>query len=116
MNATVLAGFAGVLLALLLSYFPKFGSWFNGQPSETKVMINGGLLTAIALGIFGIGCAGLAGDFGLAVTCDKAGAITLLGYLLAALIANQTAYIAFVRPFPRNNPPTPLNVKGRQPK
>jgi|GEM_PF-1896389 hypothetical protein len=116
MTATVLAGFAGVLLALLLSYAPKFGTWFNAQPSETKVMINGGLLVVVAAGAYAVGCLGWAVQLQLVVTCDQAGLITMLGALLAALISNQSAYVAFVKPFPNTNPPQPLSVKGPQPK
>ncbi len=104
MTASILAGFVGVLLALLLSYVPKFGPWFNAQPSETKVMINGGLLVVVSAGSFGLACAGWATSLHLALTCDQPGLITLLSALLTALISNQSAYMAFVKPFPRNNP------------
>jgi hypothetical protein len=104
MTASILAGFAGVVLALLLSYVPKFGPWFNAQSSEIKVMINGLLLVVVAAGAYGLACAGWAVDLNLAVTCDKAGLVTMLGALLAALISNQVAYLAFVKPFARNNP------------
>jgi hypothetical protein len=107
MTSTVLAGFAGVLLALALSYLPKFGPWFNAQPSGTKVMVNGVALIIIAAAAYGAGCLGLAVQLHLTVTCDQAGAITMLGSLLTALISNQTAYTAFVRPFPSTNPPQP---------
>lgn len=117
MDASVLAGIAGLVLSLALSYLPMFGTWFNAQDSTTKVQINGGLLVVVAAAIFGLSCAGLAAQLNLQITCDQAGAITLFGYLLTALIANQTGYIAFVKPFKRNNPaPKPLNVKGPQPK
>ena len=104
MTAEMLAGFAGVVLALLLSYVPMFGTWFNAQPSNVKVMINGFLLVVVGAGIYGLACAGWAADLNLAVTCDKTGLITLLSALLTALISNQAAYMAFVKPFARNNP------------
>ncbi len=104
MTATVLAGFAGVVLSLLLSYIPKLGPWFNAQASETKVIINGLLLVVVAAASYGLGCAGLGVSLNLAVSCDQAGLITMLGALLAALISNQTAYMAFVKPFSQNNP------------
>lgn len=104
MTASILAGFSGVLLALLLSYVPKFGPWFNAQDSSMKVMINGLLLVAVAGGAYGVTCTGLAAQLNLALTCDASGLVTLLGALLSALLGNQAAYVAFVKPFPRNNP------------
>ncbi|MBI2758778.1 MAG: hypothetical protein HYX49_08880 [Chloroflexi bacterium] len=104
MTASILAGFSGVFLALLLSYVPKFGPWFNAQNSATKVMINGLLLVAVAGGVYGAACAGLAAQLNLALTCDAPGLVTLLGALFSALLGNQAAYVAFVKPFARNNP------------
>lgn len=99
MTAAVLAGFAGVLLSLLLSYVPKFGPWFNALANDRKVMINGVLLVLVSAGAYGLGCAGLAPALHLAVSCDTPGLITMLGALLSALMANQVTYTAFVRPF-----------------
>ncbi len=104
MTASILAGLAGVVLALLLSYVPYFGTWFNAQTSEVKVMINGLLLVLVAAGAYGLACAGWAVDLNLAVTCDRVGLVTVASALLTGLISNQAAYVAFVKPFARNNP------------
>lgn len=104
MNAQMLAGILAVLLAFGLSYVPKFGPWFNAQPSETKVQVTGAGLVVITAVIFGLSCAGFAAQLNLSVTCDQAGAFSLGQILLAALIANQSAYSLFVRPFKQNNP------------
>ena len=104
MSAQMLAGFAGVVLALALSYIPKLGPWFNSQASEVKVMINGLLLVLVAVGVYGAACAGLAVDLDLFLACDRPSLISLLGALLTALLSNQAAYVAFVKPFKQTNP------------
>jgi hypothetical protein len=104
MNAQMLASILAVLLALALSYAPKFGSWFNAQPSETKVQVTGAGLILITVAIFGLSCAGFAVQLGLSVICDQAGAFSLGQVLITALIANQSAYSLFVRPFKSTNP------------
>lgn len=103
-DASALAGFAGIVLSLLLSYAPKFGAWFNAQDSGTKVEITGALLLIVAGGIYGLGCAGWAPDFNLGVSCDRPGLVSLSNALISALIANQAAYLAFVKPFASTNP------------
>ena len=109
----VIAAIAAGVLSLALSYLPKAGPWYNAQASEAKVQINGGLMLLVTLALFGLGCANL---LSLNVTCDKAGAMTLASMLISALVTNQGIYNMFVKPFPQNNPPMPMNVKGAQPK
>jgi hypothetical protein len=104
MTAQILASWAGLILALALSYVPKLGPWFNAQPSDVKVKVNGGMLLLIAAALFGLGCVGIA-IAGVVVACNQAGAVSLGSVLLSALIGNQAGYLAFVRPFPSTNPP-----------
>jgi len=104
MSVELVSGIAGVILSLALSYFPVFGKWFNAQDSEVKVAVNGVLLVVAAVGVYSAACAGLGADLNLPIACDRAGLISLLGSLLSALLANQSTYMAFVKPFAKTNP------------
>lgn len=101
MTPEQLASIGGVLLALLLSYLPGFGKWFNAQDSGTKVLITGVGLVIVAFGAFGLSCAGIV-LAGMVLECTKESAINLISVLVAALLANQGTYLLAVRPFERN--------------
>lgn len=98
MTVEQLAQISGVVLALTFAYIPRLKDWYDLQPSQIKVIIMGGLLAGVAAVAYGLSCAGFAADFGLGVTCDKAGAVELLKVFVNALVANQLTYIAAVRP------------------
>jgi hypothetical protein len=104
MTVEQLAQIAGVVLSLVLAYIPPAKSWFDGQAPSAKAGIMAGLLALVALGAYGLSCAGFAADFNIGVTCDQAGALALVKIFVNALIANQLAYIAAVRPFNRPAP------------
>lgn len=93
MSAEMLAGYAGVVLSLLFSYVPGLAPWFDGLDKKWKQLIMGMSLVVVAGVIYALGCAGISGDFGLAVTCDRKGAVELINMLMAALVANQGAYL-----------------------
>lgn len=93
MNAEQLAGIAGIILSLAFSYIPKLAEWYAGKDKQTKQSIMGALLIVVAVAAFGLSCSGLSADLGVAVTCDKTGAIALLNVLIVALVANQSVYL-----------------------
>ena len=93
MDANMIAGAAGVILALLFAYVPKLNEWYAGQTAQVKALIMLALLAVVAGGAYGLACWGWAGDFGVNVTCDKAGGIALLKAFIAALVANQSTYL-----------------------
>jgi hypothetical protein len=93
-----LSGWAGVLLSLLVAYVPGVNGWYQAQDPKGKAAIMAGLLLLVTLSIFGLSCAGLAVDFGLSVTCTKVSAIGLVRVFIAALVANQSAYL-LLRPY-----------------
>lgn len=93
MDAAGLASIAGVILALGFAYIPKLNEWYITQTAQVKALVMLGLLAAVAGGAYGLACAGWAADFGVGVTCDKAGGIALLKAFLAALVANQATYL-----------------------
>lgn len=99
MSAEVLASILAIVMALAFAYIPGLGKWFTGKPGEFKAMFQGIGLVLIAVVVFSLACAGLGADLGLAVTCDKAGAIGVIRVLIAALIANQATFTLAVRPF-----------------
>lgn len=99
MTATQLAEISGVLLSLLLAYFPGLAKWYDAKDAKTKAQLMGGLLVLVSLAIFGLACANILADFGLNVACTRAGIIQLVQILLAALVANQATFLLAVRPF-----------------
>lgn len=90
MTATELSALAGIVLSVAFSYIPKANTWFAALAAEYKRLIMLGVLLATAAAIYGIGCAGWL-DTGL--TCDQNGLTTLVKAFVAAVIANQAAYL-----------------------
>jgi hypothetical protein len=92
MSAEFLTSLVAVVLSLAFSYAPGLAGWFGSLVGDRKRLIMLFLLAVVSLAVFGLSCAGLGGDFKIAVTCDKAGAIELLKIFIAAMIANQATY------------------------
>ena len=99
MTIELLSQLAGAALSLAMAYIPGLAEWYAGKDGPTKARIMAGLLVVVSVAIFALACAHLIADFGLAVTCDRASAVALVKILIAALIANQAAYLVAVRPF-----------------
>ena len=89
MNDTTIASLSGVILSLAFSYIPGLRYKYALLPADYKRLIMLGALLAVALGIYGASCTGLSQQ----VTCDIAGAQSLLGFFISAAIANQAAYM-----------------------
>lgn len=83
----------GVLLSLAFSYIPKLNVKFAELEATTKRLIMLGGLAVISAVIYGMACAGWAAEWGIALTCDRAGLVQLLTAFGAAMIANQSAYM-----------------------
>lgn len=96
MSADFLASVSGALLSLIFAYVPGLKGWFDGLAGEMKRGIMAALLLVVAAAVFGLACANLAGDFGLAATCDKSGLIEIVKAFVAALVANQATYALLV--------------------
>ncbi len=47
---------AGTVVSLLLEYFPKLHTWFNGQADNTQRLIVLGSGLVVVLGAFGFNC------------------------------------------------------------
>lgn len=95
MNADTLASIAGVILSLAFAYLPGVKDWYGKLDATQKAGTMALLLVAVALGVFAASCGQVVS---VGVTCDKQGAIGLLQILIAALIANQSAFVLLVRP------------------
>lgn len=89
LTETVLASIAGILLSLAFSYFPGLSDWFARQDANKKRLVVLTSLVVAAVAVFVLSCASLA----IYVSCDKAGAWTLVGLLFNAIVANQATYL-----------------------
>jgi len=92
MTAETLALIAGAVLSLGFSYTPGLSEWFAKLEGVYKRLIMAGLLLLVAAVVAGLACAGFGPDFGLTVTCDRAGLIALVQTFVVALMANQATY------------------------
>jgi hypothetical protein len=90
MSAELLAGLAGIVLSLAFSYIPKLNEGYAGLDATKKRLIMLGLMVLVALGAFGLSCAKLVE---IGITCDQAGAWALAKIFIAAVVANQGAYL-----------------------
>ena len=99
MTPEYLASVAGIVLSLIFGYVPGLKEWFDLQTSQRKAQVMGLALILVAGGAFGLACAQIATATGLDITCDVPGAVSVVKVLIAALVANQAAYLLLVRPF-----------------
>jgi hypothetical protein len=90
--AELIASFAGIILSLLAAYVPGFSDWFASLDGTRKRLFMLAACVASAFGIIGAGCAGWY-DY----PCTDAGIKEVGGALIAALVANQAAYVMAVR-------------------
>lgn len=95
MSVEQLGAIAGIVLSLALAYIPKVNDWYNAKTGPEKAQIMGALLVVSAAAVFGLGCANLY----VLVPCTVDGAKELIGILIAALVANQAAFVLAVKPF-----------------
>ena len=93
MTPEYLASVAGVLLSLGFAYIPGLRAWYDLQSPQRKAQVMGLALILVAAGVFGWAC------FPSVITCDVVGLGEVGKVLIAALVANQAAYLLLVRPF-----------------
>jgi hypothetical protein len=93
MDSQQLAAVGGILLALGFSYIPGLNEWYAGLSGVTKRLIMLALMFAVGAGAYGLACANIAMPFGITLTCDQAGLISIFQAFVAAAIANQTTYM-----------------------
>src|SRR5512137_783970 len=92
MTAETLSIFAGAVLSLLFSYVPGVNTWFAKQDTAFQRLYMLLALAVVALFVWGMACVGWGASWGITLTCDQAGAQSLLTAFVLALIANQGVY------------------------
>ncbi len=85
----LLAIIAGALLSLLMAYVPGLNTWYDNLKPTHKRLTMLVLLALSAVGVFAYACTGRT-DL---TTCDAAGGWQLLEFFIAAMIANQSAFL-----------------------
>ena len=93
MTAEFLSSLAGVLLSLAFSYLPGVSGWFEKLAGNFKRLLMLGLLLLASLALMGLACTRWGAALELPLACSEAGAVGLLKAFLAALVANQAAYL-----------------------
>lgn len=93
MSSEVLVSVTGVVLSLLFSYVPGLAGWYNQLDGQRKRLVMLFMLAVVALGMYALTCVGLGEQYGISLTCDQAGAATLLEMFVLAMIGNQAAYL-----------------------
>jgi hypothetical protein len=99
MSAEELSAAAGIILSLLFNYIPKIREKYDLLDETGKRLVMLAVLIVVTITVFTLACLKLLEDFGLTITCDRAGAIELLRVLIVAIIANQSVYA--ISPQPR---------------
>lgn len=89
MTSEQLGSIAGVVLSLVFSYVPGVRDQFAALETTVKRLIMAGLLLLVAVGALALSCANVVP----AVECSQAGAVTLIETFIAALVANQAAFL-----------------------
>lgn len=90
LSPELLAGIAGAILSLALSYIPGLNSWYAGLAEDVKKFFMLVLLAVAAVGVLAVSCAPLLGM--VFVECTTGGAMQVLAAFIAALIANQSIH------------------------
>ena len=94
-SENVVASLAGALLALLFGYAPGLRQWYEALEPTRKALTMAGLLLAAAVLLYVAACYA---PWPVGVTCDEDGFWQLARLFMAALVANQAAYLIGVRP------------------
>lgn len=89
MTGEQLGALAGLILSLAFSYIPGLSDKFALLDSTQKRLIMAALLLVVSIGAFGLSCASVIN----AIECTQAGALNLVTTFIAALVANQAAFL-----------------------
>lgn len=92
MTSDMIVSIAGILVALVFTYIPGAKAWLDGQTPEFKRLFMLGVMFLVAGGALLLACTGFASDFGLLLTCDRAGIVGLVKAFVIAFGANQATY------------------------
>jgi hypothetical protein len=84
---------AGIVLSLLLTYFPTLKVWFAKQAAAQKALIVLILSAVVALAYFGIACTPWAIHLGVVVACTSDGFWTVATAFGEVVASSQVAYL-----------------------
>jgi len=84
-----IAAVAGVVLSMAFAYIPGLRPRFEALEPDYKRLVMLGMLLLVSAAIFGLSCAGIYNH----ITCDAAGAWTMVEIFMYAAVANQTAFL-----------------------
>lgn len=85
----VFVGICGVVLAAVFRYIPALERWYNSVGGDYKGLLMLAFNFIVAVGIFGLSCAGLVAY----VSCTQAGVMELVKVLGIMILGNQTAFL-----------------------
>jgi hypothetical protein len=89
MTAETLSAVAGVVLSLAFSYVPGLAPWFGQLEATYKRLVMAGSLLIVSIVVVALSCWNITP----LVACTQDGIVALVSAFLAALVANQAAYL-----------------------
>jgi len=90
LSPELLAGLAGAVLSLALSYIPGLNSRYAALGEDVKKFVMLLLLAAVSFAVFGLSCAPLLGL--VFVECSSGGVVQIVIVFISSLIANQAVH------------------------
>jgi len=90
LSPELLAGLAGAILSLALSYIPGLNGKYAGLSEDWKKFVMLVLLAVVSIGVVGLSCASLLGL--VFVECSSGGAVQVFVAFISALITNQAVH------------------------
>jgi hypothetical protein len=88
-TSAAIAGIAGALISLILSYFPGLNTKFAALPKESQQLIMAGLMLLTTVVVMALGCYKIVQ---IDLTCDQAGWVQAIWMFLTAIMANQATF------------------------
>jgi hypothetical protein len=99
MTATQLTTASAIVLSLCFSYIPGVKAAWDPLTGTAKRLWMLLCLAIVTAASFGIACWSVTAEI-VPVTCDQAGAITLITAFIQAVIANQATFLISPHPKP----------------
>lgn len=88
--------FSGVIIALVLEYFPKLSGWYNTLTDNIQRLIVLGSGFVVVLGAFGLACIDILTNLGF--SCTWPGLYDAMLAYIAFIVASQSAYLVLPKP------------------